>query len=62
MRRAGRSIQAKLAQQHHCISHIKDVDGLSSAALVVAARGGTFRLTDYDDVLDELDAVPPYHL
>ena len=43
---------------HHCISHIKDVDGLSSAALVVAAKGGTFRLTDYDDLLKEIDAVP----
>jgi len=43
---------------HHCISHIKDVDGVSSAALVVAAKGGTFRLTDYDDLLKEMDAVP----
>jgi len=43
---------------HHCISHVKDVDGLSSAALVVAARGGTFRLTDYDELLMEIDAVP----
>jgi len=44
--------------QHHCISHIKDVDGLSSAALVLAAKGGTFRLTDYDDLLKEIDAIP----
>jgi oligoribonuclease NrnB/cAMP/cGMP phosphodiesterase (DHH superfamily) len=44
--------------QHHCISHIKDVDGLSSAALVLAAKGGTFRLTDYDDLLKEIDDVP----
>lgn len=43
---------------HHCISHIKDVDGLSSAALVLAAQGGTFRLTDYDDLLREIDAIP----
>jgi single-stranded-DNA-specific exonuclease len=43
---------------HHCISHIKDVDGLSSAAIVLAAKGGTFRLTDYDDVMKEIDAVP----
>ncbi len=43
---------------HHCISHVKDVDGVSSAALVFAAKGGTFRLTDYDDLLDEIDAVP----
>ncbi len=44
--------------QHHCISHIKDVDGLSSAALVLAAKGGTFRLTDYEDLLKEIDDVP----
>jgi single-stranded-DNA-specific exonuclease len=43
---------------HHCISHIKDVDGVSSAALVVAARGGSFRLTDYDDLLKEIESVP----
>jgi single-stranded-DNA-specific exonuclease len=43
---------------HHCISHVKDVDGVSSAALVVAAKGGTFRLTDYDELLKEMDAVP----
>ncbi len=43
---------------HHCISHIKDVDGVSSAAIVLAAKGGTFRLTDYDDLLKELDGVP----
>lgn len=43
---------------HHCISHVKDVDGLSSAALVLAVRGGTFRLTDYDEVMGEIDAVP----
>ncbi len=43
---------------HHCISHVKDVDGLCSAALVLAAKGGTFKLTDYDDLLEEMDAVP----
>jgi single-stranded DNA-specific DHH superfamily exonuclease len=47
-----------MLSQHHCISHIKDVDGLSSAALVIAALGGSFRLTDYDDLFAELDAVP----
>jgi single-stranded-DNA-specific exonuclease len=41
-----------------CISHSKDVDGIGSAALVTAARGGRFRLTSYDDFFDELDAVP----
>jgi nanoRNase/pAp phosphatase (c-di-AMP/oligoRNAs hydrolase) len=43
---------------HHCISHVKDVDGVASAALVVAAKGGTFRLTDYDELLKEIDGVP----
>lgn len=43
---------------NHCISHGKDVDGLSSAALVLAARGGSFRVTDYDELFDELDAIP----
>jgi RecJ-like exonuclease len=43
---------------HHCISHIKDVDGVASAALVLSARGGTFRLTDYDELFKEMDAVP----
>jgi len=43
---------------HHCISHVKDVDGVASAALVVAAKGGTFRLTDYDDLLKEIDSAP----
>jgi len=43
---------------HHCISHVKDIDGVASAALVLAAKGGTFRLTDYEQLLDELDAVP----
>ena len=43
---------------HHCISHVKDVDGLSAASLVLAAKGGTFRLTDYDELLNEMDAVP----
>ncbi len=42
----------------YCISHAKDVDGLVSASLVVAAKGAKFKLTDYDDLLDELDAVP----
>jgi RecJ-like exonuclease len=43
---------------HHCISHIKDVDGVASAALVVAALGGTFGLTDYDDLLKEIENIP----
>lgn len=41
-----------------CISHVKDVDGLGSAALAVAATGGEFLLSDYDAVLADLDRVP----
>ena len=43
---------------NHCISHVKDIDGVSSAALVVAAKGGTFRLVDYDAFYDALASVP----
>jgi single-stranded-DNA-specific exonuclease len=42
----------------HCISHVKDADGLCSAALALAAKGGTFRLTDYDDLIGELGRIP----
>jgi len=42
-----------------CISHVKDVDGLGSAALVVAATGAEVLLSDYDDLLDNLARVPP---
>jgi len=41
-----------------CISHSKDVDGIGSAALVLAARGGGFKLTGYDEVIEELGKVP----
>ncbi len=41
-----------------CISHAKDVDGIVCAALLVAARGAGFGLTDYDDLIDSLEAVP----
>jgi RecJ-like exonuclease len=44
--------------RNFCISHSKDVDGIGSAALVVAARGGRFKLTSYDDVFGDLDNVP----
>ncbi len=43
---------------NHCISHVKDADGLCSAALTLAAKGGTFRLTDYDELIDELESIP----
>jgi RecJ-like exonuclease len=42
-----------------CISHVKDVDGLGSAALVAAATGAEVLLSDYDDLLDNLTRVPP---
>ncbi len=41
-----------------CISHIKDVDGLGSAALVVAATGADLLLTGYNELLNDLDRVP----
>jgi len=44
--------------KNFCISHSKDVDGIGAAALVVAARGGDFRLTGYDEILQELELVP----
>ncbi|MGP8124305.1 MAG: DHHA1 domain-containing protein [Nitrososphaerales archaeon] len=42
-----------------CISHVKDVDGLGSAALVSAATGAEVLLSDYDELLDNLAKVPP---
>ncbi len=41
-----------------CISHVKDVDGLGSAALVAAATGAEVLLSDYDDLHERLDRVP----
>jgi archaea-specific RecJ-like exonuclease len=41
-----------------CISHAKDVDGLASAAMAMAATGGESRLVDYEDVPGVLDEVP----
>jgi RecJ-like exonuclease len=41
-----------------CISHEKDVDGIGSAALVVAATGASFLLSDYDSLEADLDRVP----
>jgi len=40
-----------------CISHSKDVDGLSSAALVKMAANATIHLTDYGDILSILSKV-----
>lgn len=41
-----------------CISHIKDGDGLCSAALVKAATGAELLLTGYNDLLGDLEKVP----
>jgi RecJ-like exonuclease len=42
----------------YCISHRKDVDGLGSGALAVAATRGEIILSDYDDLIDNLRKVP----
>jgi len=46
------------ALKSYCISHRKDVDGLGSGAMAVAATGGKIILTDYDDFVDNLRRVP----
>ena len=42
----------------YCVSHKKDVDGLGSGALAVAATGGKIILSDYDDMIDNLKLIP----
>ena len=42
----------------YCISHKKDVDGLGSGAMAVAATGGQIVLSDYDDLVLNLKKVP----
>jgi RecJ-like exonuclease len=42
----------------YCLSHRKDVDGLGAASLSVAATGGEVILTDYDDLVKNLRAIP----
>ena len=42
----------------YCISHKKDVDGLGSGSLSVAATGGRIILSDYDDMIDNLRSIP----
>ena len=41
-----------------CLSHVKDVDGLGSAALALAATGGQVILSDYDDFVTNLEKIP----
>jgi single-stranded-DNA-specific exonuclease len=42
----------------YCISHRKDIDGLASGSMAVAATGGRLMLSDYDDIIDNLRKVP----
>ena len=42
----------------YCMSHRKDVDGLGSGSISVAATGGQIILSDYDDLIDNLRKVP----
>ena len=42
----------------YCLSHRKDVDGLGSGALAVAATGGEILLSDYDDLVQNLKRIP----
>lgn len=42
----------------YCLSHRKDVDGLGSGSLAVAATGGKILLTDYDDMVENLRRIP----
>lgn len=37
---------------------MKDVDGVGAAALVVAAKGASYHLTDYDLLINDLEKVP----
>ena len=42
----------------YCVSHVKDIDGISSAAMTRAATGAEVTLTDYGRVMEDLRAVP----
>ena len=42
----------------YCLSHVKDIDGISAASLTRAATGAEVTLTDYGRILEELRAVP----
>ena len=42
----------------YCISHRKDIDGLASGSMSVAATGGKLILSDYDDMVENLRKVP----
>ena len=42
----------------YCFSHVKDIDGISSASLARAATGSKVTLTDYGRILEDLRTVP----
>jgi len=42
----------------YCVSHRKDVDGLGSGSLAVAATGGQIILCDYNDFVESLRRIP----
>ena len=42
----------------YCLSHVKDIDGISAASLTRAATGAEVTLTDYGRILEDLRAVP----
>ncbi len=42
----------------YCLSHRKDIDGLGSGSLSVAATGGKIILSDYDNLVDNLRSIP----
>ena len=42
----------------YCITHRKDIDGLASGSISVAATGGELILSDYDDMVANLRKVP----
>jgi archaea-specific RecJ-like exonuclease len=44
--------------KNFCLSHRKDVDGLASGSMSVAATGGELILSDYDDMVENLRKVP----
>ena len=41
-----------------CISHVKDVDGVGAAAIVMAATGAELKLSEYAVLMEDLGSVP----
>lgn len=42
----------------YCLSHVKDVDGISSASLATSALRCDFSLTDYGSIIEDMAKVP----